>query len=358
MKALGYANFLSRFIYKGGMPVQLIFFVTSKCNCRCRHCFYWQEINSDTNELTIDEIEKISKNKFNLIWLSLTGGEPFLREDLADIALMFYKNSVVKNISIPTNGQLKEEIIKTTRIIAEKSPNAYISIIFSFDGLRNTHNFIRGSGTFETAVENFQMLKSMQSKFPNLGIAAQITCTAENQTEVRPLYAYLRDKLEPNNITINLVRGDLKYPEMKNIDIKYYSNLIEQIKSDRYEGRLLYYNSAFSKLIVVRNFLTYKLISEVFKQNKFISPCYAGYLNTVISETGNVYPCEKFEFEMGNLRECDYDFKKIWYSSRANNIRNYIKRSKCFCTYECAMSANVLFNPRFYPRMLIEMLKV
>lgn len=358
MKTTEYIKFLPRMFYKAGMPVQLIFFVTSKCNCRCRHCFYWQELGNSTKDLTIDEIEKISKNKFDLIWLSLTGGEPFLRDDLADIALMFYKNSTVKNISIPTNGQLQEKIIKTTKTIAEKCPETYVSVIFSFDGLKDTHNYIRGSDTFEIAVKNFKILKSVQSQYNNLGIAVQITCMAENQDELQPLYVYLRDELKPDNITINLIRGDLRYPEIKNVNIKYYDDLVGQIMIDMQDDILSYYNFAFNKLAVARNFLTYRLISKVFKQNKFISPCYAGYLNAVISEGGNVYPCERFEFKMGSLRENNYDFAKIWYSPKAYKIRDYIKRSKCFCTYECAMSANVLFNPRFYPRMLKEMLKI
>lgn len=358
MKAIDYIKFLPRLLYKRGMPLQLIFFVTSKCNCRCRHCFYWQELGNNTKDLTIDEIEKISKNKFNLLWLSLTGGEPFLRDDLADIALMFYKNSKVGNISIPTNGLLQDKIIKTTKAIAKECPKAFISVIFSFDGLKDTHNYIRGSDTFEIAVKNFKILKSIQNQHNNLGIAAQITCTAENQAEIQPSYIYLRDELKPDNITINLVRGDLRYPDIKDVDIRYYEGMIEQIKLDRQKDRLLYYNLPFSKLVTIRNFLTYKLISEVFKQDKFISPCYAGYLNTVISEAGDVYPCERFEFKMGNLRDNNYDFKRIWDSHKSHKIREYIKKTKCFCTYECAMSANVLFNPRFYPKILKEMLKI
>ena len=79
----------SRLFIKQGLPVNLIFFVTSKCNLLCRHCFYWEELNLPKNELSLDEIEKVARSLPNLLSLSLTGGEPYLRPDLPDIAAAF-----------------------------------------------------------------------------------------------------------------------------------------------------------------------------------------------------------------------------------------------------------------------------
>jgi len=357
---IDYSTFIPRVIMKRGMPVQMIFFVTSRCNCRCRHCFYWRKIEDDANrkEMTLDEIEKISKNRFNLLWLSLTGGEPFLRDDLADIAALFYRNSRVLNISIPTNGQLKEKILKTTAAIARECPRSYIVVIFSFDGLEGTHDRIRGEKTFTTASENFKALQSIQGKYRNLGVAAQITCTAENQKELKDVYAYLQNRLQPDNVTINLVRGDLRFPGQKDVDIRYYDELADLIKSGKRKSGILWHGSPLRKIIVARNFLTYVSISKIFKEKRSLASCYAGYLNCVIAEDGDVYPCEDFNLKIGNLREAKYDFRKLWYSSEAQKIRALIKKTACFCTYECAMSANALFNPVHYPGMLAELLKI
>ena len=70
-------KFLPRVFHHKGDPLQFIFFITSKCNLRCRHCFYAENLNKPDSELSIDEIEKISQNMNDLLWFSMTGGEPF-----------------------------------------------------------------------------------------------------------------------------------------------------------------------------------------------------------------------------------------------------------------------------------------
>ncbi len=84
----------------------LLFFITSKCDATCRHCFFHKSTNKPMNELTVDEIEKISSNMDDFLQLTLTGGDAALREDLPDIAEIFARNNKVLNITIGTNGFL------------------------------------------------------------------------------------------------------------------------------------------------------------------------------------------------------------------------------------------------------------
>ena len=113
----------------------LIFFVTGRCNSRCPNCFYWRRLNQ-TADLSLKEIEKMVQTipKFNNLLLS--GGEPFLRNDLPEIVTLFKKYCQIKSLSIPTNGLLVERIFKTTQQILEKNQNIdsiYLNI--SLDGL-------------------------------------------------------------------------------------------------------------------------------------------------------------------------------------------------------------------------------
>ncbi len=85
-RTLASLSIASRLLLKRGLPVNLIFFVTSRCNLLCTHCFYWEELNKRKNELELDEIERVSRSLPNLLSVSLTGGEPYLRPDLPDIA--------------------------------------------------------------------------------------------------------------------------------------------------------------------------------------------------------------------------------------------------------------------------------
>ena len=57
---------------------------------------------------------------------------------------------------------------------------------------------------------------------------------------------------------------------------------------------------------------------------------------------------------LGNVRDYDYDFKKIWYGPKADEVRRSISKGKCYCTYECFLTVNILFNPLMYPVILKE----
>ena len=71
------------------------------------------------------------------MWLDIGGGEPFLRKDLYKIVNLFKKQVV----AIPTNGFLTENIIDQVNRI--DTSNCELTINFSIDGLKETHNKIR-----------------------------------------------------------------------------------------------------------------------------------------------------------------------------------------------------------------------
>ena len=86
------------------LPSYFIFYPTSRCNLKCKHCFYHDSLNKKFNELTLDEIERITKSMDPILHLILTGGEPYLRHDLDQIVKIFYKNTRVPIRTIPSNG--------------------------------------------------------------------------------------------------------------------------------------------------------------------------------------------------------------------------------------------------------------
>ncbi|MCG2717615.1 MAG: radical SAM protein, partial [Nanoarchaeota archaeon] len=99
------------------LPSYIIFFVTTKCNARCNHCFFWKNLNKNKNELSFEEIEKLSLSLKKVSNLSISGGEPFLREDLPKICELFCKNNGLKKLHIPTNGLMTE---RTKKMLEEK----------------------------------------------------------------------------------------------------------------------------------------------------------------------------------------------------------------------------------------------
>ena len=71
-----------------------------------------------------------------------------------------------------------------------------------------------------------------------------------------------------------------------------------------------------------------------------------------ISADGLIYPCEILEDKLlGKLRENDMNFMKIWNGDLTKDTRKFIKNTKCNCTYECALSYNILGNPQYHPEL-------
>ena len=71
----------------------------------------------------------------------------------------------------------------------------------------------------------------------------------------------------------------------------------------------------------------------------------------VVSETGEVYPCEILGKSMGNLRDYGCDLQRLLSEKSNDDLRNWIVDTKCKCSFECALAANVTWNVSMYPRL-------
>jgi radical SAM protein with 4Fe4S-binding SPASM domain len=111
----------------------------------------------------------------------------------------------------------------------------------------------------------------------------------------------------------------------------------------------------FADFINAKRIVRHRLIAEVAKTNTYQIPCFAGSLGSCMFANGDIYPCELLiDRKLGNVRESGYDFKRIWYGKAADEARRFIRDTKCFCTYECFLTVNILFNPRMMPKILKE----
>ena len=341
----------SRLFIKRGLPVNLIFFVTSKCNLLCRHCFYWEELNLPKNELSLDEIERIARSLPNLLSLSLTGGEPYLRPDLPEIAAAFETYSRVRNIQIPSNGLMVERTIERAAALLERVRNARVCTGVSLDGPKDIHNEIRqNQRSFDQAIRCLAEFKKLKSQHPNLSVGVALTVTSANQDHLHEFYRYVVEDLQPDAITITLTRGDPIDPSLKEVDLRQYQEFADQVIHFRKAHRLT--NSWADRLVIAKEQETYRLIEEAAGATSRISPCYAGQLIGILSETGEVYVCETLDKSMGNVRDFNCDFARLWSARQAEEARSYQQELGCQCTYECAMSVNTLFNPRRAARIL------
>ena len=126
------------------MPVQIINYVTSRCNFRCAHCFYKDTLNDpDPGEMKLDLLNKTTKEIGPVLWYSLAGGEPFIRKDLVELVGLIKKNCRPKVFSFPTNGWYSEKTYKDTMKILQSDPKGNFILFFSLDGPKKIHDKIR-----------------------------------------------------------------------------------------------------------------------------------------------------------------------------------------------------------------------
>jgi MoaA/NifB/PqqE/SkfB family radical SAM enzyme len=343
----------SRLVWKRGLPASLIFFVTSKCNLACRHCFYWRELNQKRDELTLTEIEKITRSVPNLLTVSLTGGEPYLRPDLPDIAAAFERNSHVRNIQIPSNGFAVDLTLKRAGELLAKVRTARVATGVSLDGPPEIHNEIRQNAqSYDRALETLRGLKGLKQAHPNLSVGVALTLSAANQERIMDFYREIAETLAPDAITLTLVRGNPIDPELKVVDLEKYAQISEEIIRYRRAHRPI--NAWTDRLVIAKEHETYRLVLETASAARRVSPCYAGHLVGILNETGQVYLCETLDRTMGNVRDFGCDFSALWSSDAADAARRYQVELGCHCTYECATSVNSLFNPRRAWRILKE----
>ena len=322
--------------HKNIFPEQVTLFVTNRCNLRCKHCFYWQSLNRKDNEFTIEEIEKVSKSMGRFSFLSLGGGEPFLRDDIADIVNLFITENKVSRISIPTNGFLTERIVELTEKILKVSNakgKTKIIVKVSFDGINQQHDKIRGvKGSFENAVKTFLHLKELKHRYTNLRLGVLLTLSRLNEYSLWDTYKWIKENLCPDVVGLNFVRGNIQDETIKEVDLDNYLRLYSHILQD-YNGFYSVYKSKVSEFI-----------AEIVRTKKYPLKCYAGSISVVIDSLLNVFPCENLGQKIGNLRDYEYNFKKLWFSENALRIREYLENSGCCCTCECNLQMNSFFN--------------
>src|SRR2546423_4788382 len=223
-------------------PPFFILFINSICNLTCEHCFYWRNLNQ-RDGLSFAELEQLSSDLGPLEILNLSGGEPFLRPEFAEICLLFTEKNRVRQIYVPTNGYFTERTERELRILLARASGLQLfACELSLDGMPEYHDRFRGNPkSFAKAMETYTMLAEVRNEFPQLKIHANTVAMSENLDEIRRLTEYLHDRcpaIEHHNLAI--IRGDRKSPSLQGPQLQQYRELYQHIATvwaDREEHR-------------------------------------------------------------------------------------------------------------------------
>ena len=231
----------------------------------------------------------------------------------------------------------------------------------SIDDMPKEHDRVRKiSNLFENCIDTYQRLKKISSR---INPVVSITVNHENCENIEKIFHYLTTERKVDSIECTIVRdeGVYKTPDNKKQKIyQAYSWLTEKINEFQKSGKLKNYNTSSlqGKLHNQKDKISWELVKKMYLKPKYISPCHAGSLFGIITAKGLVYPCEILEDKViGDLRENDMNFMKIWHSHSAKKTKDFILKTNCNCSYECALTYNILGNWRYQPSLLSSILR-
>lgn len=259
----------------------------------------------------------------------------------------------------PTNGLLPDVIEKQTEEILRECRKSVIAVKLSIDGLNDSHDAIRNTpGSFEKTMQTYDRLAGLLDKYANFELGVNTVFCSENQDSMDGIIDFVGGLKHIKTHTISLVRGDLSEPGFKQVDHAKYLLAIERLEKDQKGEKAKTYRFRGAKIKAAQDILQRRLIHRTMKEQRRLVPCYAGRLNLVLTETGDVYPCEILKEPFGNVKDYGYDIRKTAASEKAGKIIQSIKKGECYCTHECYFMTNILFNPALYPQLAMEYFKV
>ncbi|MBI4043499.1 MAG: radical SAM protein [Candidatus Diapherotrites archaeon] len=330
-------------------PVHVILHVGSPCNARCSHCFNWQNLNK-TDDLTLEEMKKLSDNFGELVFLDLSGGEPFLRKDLDEIVRYFDEHNHPLFVDIPTNAFLPGKVLPMTEKIVSQTEMG-ISINISLDGLKETHEKSRKvPGGFDKLVETFHGLKELKKKYKNLAVNFNTAISNANIKELPEAIEWVKS-LEPDFHQLFFVRPGTWDAHVERPSLEELAVTAELVKKT---WRHYKYYADFDPLQQRFANLAHDFIMDTnlkcLEEERQIIPCLGGQAHCVVYPNGTVGSCEMLP-PIGNLRDYGFDFKKLWFDHQAKTQRESIQRGDCHCTHGCVLQDSMVFNPLVYPSL-------
>ena len=285
--------------------------VTYRCNAKCHMCNTWKFPSKKEEEIGVEVYEKLPFMRT----VNVTGGEPFLRDDLEDVINVLRRKT--NRLVISSNGFFTDRILSLFRKRKD------IGIRISIEGLPKANDELRGiKDGFDRGIRTLIELYHMEVKDIGFGI----TISDRNAKDMIELYRLSKMMgLEfataaiHNSYYFHKFDNKFEHPEVAIEELKKLIN--ELLKSQRIKDWF-------------RAYFNYGLINYI-KGNPRLLPCEMGHDSFFLDPTGEIFPCNVMEESMGNLKE--KSFEKIWNGEKAEEIRQKVKN----CSNNCWMIGSV-----------------
>jgi MoaA/NifB/PqqE/SkfB family radical SAM enzyme len=285
--------------------------VTYRCNSKCHMCYTWRYPSNREQEIGADIYRKLPSMKT----VNVTGGEPFLREDLEDIIDVLKKKT--RRLVLSSNGYFTDRILR----LFERHRD--IGIRVSIEGLPKANDELRGiADSFDRGIRTLIELHHLGVRDIGFGM----TLSDRNARDMIELYRLAKMmNLEFATAAVHnsfyFHKFDNKFEKPK-VAIKELKKLIyEMLKSPKIKDWF-------------RAYFNYGLINYI-KGGPRLLPCQMGHDSFFLDPYGEILPCNVMEESMGNLTQMS--FQKIWNGPAAERVRELVRK----CGKNCWMIGSV-----------------
>ncbi len=297
-------------------PTDAAVAVTYRCNARCVMCNIWK--TPDTEHIAPEVFGKLPAS---LKTINLTGGEPFLRDDLPEIVYYVKSACPASQIILSTNGLRPKKIGLMMREILRHDPKIGVGV--SIDGVGRMHNAMRGvKDAFGRAMDTLDLVKAEGVR--NLRLA--FTATSRNLSHLEEVLRLSRQK--GVEFTCAVAQNSEHYfqtdanPDIEDLDeLKRQFNTLISVQLGGWHPK------RWARAYFARG------LYEFAAKRKRPLECRAGSDFFFLDPRGDVYGCNVLPEVMGNIASTD--FPALWASERADAVREKVARCQNGCWMVC-----------------------
>ena len=280
-------------------PEALSIEVTRRCVAKCVMCNIWR-MPPTAPELQAGDWLQLLESPVcsGLKELDLTGGEPFLREDITALllglaALKGRHLRLLRSVAITTNGLLTDKVLQAVAAVIAPLDAAGVTLVFAcgLDAVGATHDRIRRfKGAWERLNATLEGLQALRRRHPSLVLGIKTTVTRYNIDEIEKVCRYaeahnLFTIISPYIITAN------RYDNLDREEALSFS------AGDVAKLRRFYANARFQWSYYRKELLHF------LDSGRMAKPCSAGFNYFFIRSTGELYCCPIIAALLGNVKE-------------------------------------------------------
>ena len=295
-------------------------------------------------ELSADEWTQVFRSMGRApVWMTFSGGEPFLRKDLPDIVGSAIDICHPAIVNIPTNGWFTNRIASGVERICITRPRTQLVVNLSFDHhVPERHDEIRGvTGSWDRLQDTLAALRALH--LPNLTVGCHTVISAENDRDF-PAVARGLAGLGADSYIAECAEERVELQTMGTgigPDPHRFAAAAAAVQAVDGEA-----SGAVARMVRALRSEYYDRVSRYLDGDADAMPvCHAGFLSCHIGADGEVWSCCVLARRLGNVRDTGLDFRRVWYSAEAEEFRVWMRERRCACPLANAAYTNLLVEP-------------